>query len=116
MANDMESVDRSSTFSVSASTAKITLVVLSTSLVSLLVAAVALVIYDRLAVREEMVTNRALLAELIGSNSVTALEFDDARVGGGAGVWDPGRCGGASGNIAVANGAVDPRGRLGGND
>ena len=62
-------------------TTKVTLVIMLTSLVSLLVAAAALVVYDRMAVREAMVDNRALLAGLIGSNSTAALSFDDPDVG-----------------------------------
>ena len=69
------------TSSKSAVTAKLTLIIMSTSLVSLLVAAIALVVYDRIAGREAMVSSRTQLAVLIGSNSTAALSFDDSQVG-----------------------------------
>jgi signal transduction histidine kinase len=47
--------------------------------VALLLACTAFLIYDRVSVRESMTRNLAAQAEIIGTNSVSALDFDDAR-------------------------------------
>ncbi|HZE44515.1 MAG TPA: ATP-binding protein [Steroidobacteraceae bacterium] len=59
---------------------KLSSVVLLTTLVALIVALGAMVVYDLYAYRQGWISNVSAQAELLGSTSAPALEFDDARV------------------------------------
>jgi signal transduction histidine kinase len=56
---------------------KLTVVVLITTVVALTVTAIAFVFYDLFLVRRALVTDRGILAEIVGSNSTAALTFRD---------------------------------------
>jgi PAS domain S-box-containing protein len=60
---------------------KVTLVVLLTSTTTLLVALVAFVHYELVTSRQIMVRDLQVLADVLGQNSVAALQFDDRAAG-----------------------------------
>ena len=55
---------------------KLTIIIMSTSSVSLLLACSVFVIYDLITFRRSMIDDHSILAESIGINSMAALEFD----------------------------------------
>lgn len=56
---------------------KLTVVVMTTTVVALTFAALAFVGYDGVTVREALVKDRTILADIVGSNSTAALTFGD---------------------------------------
>ncbi|MEA3155782.1 MAG: hypothetical protein QOK44_3371, partial [Betaproteobacteria bacterium] len=58
---------------------KLLTLMLSTTLVALLVAGAALMVYDSINYRERIVADLTTQAEILGRSSVPALAFDDPR-------------------------------------
>ena len=58
---------------------KQTLVVLVTAVVALILAASSIIVYDRILLRQSMLDHIRTLANVLGSNSTGALDFNDAK-------------------------------------
>ena len=59
---------------------KLRLIVMATVTAALLCACAAVLVYDRIAVRDSMRNDLAVMADLLAANSTAALSFDDAQV------------------------------------
>src|SRR4051812_18689650 len=60
---------------------KLIAVMTMTTVIALIVAFVAFVVYDRITARVQLVRDLASLANVVGSNSTAALSFEDHKVG-----------------------------------
>jgi len=60
---------------------KLRLIVMATVTAALLCACTAVLVYDRITVRESMRNDLAVMADLLAANSTAALSFEDSKVG-----------------------------------
>jgi signal transduction histidine kinase/DNA-binding response OmpR family regulator len=60
---------------------KLRLIIMATVTAALLCACAAVLVYDRIAERDSMRNDLAVMAEMLGANSTAALSFEDAKVG-----------------------------------
>jgi signal transduction histidine kinase/DNA-binding response OmpR family regulator/HPt (histidine-containing phosphotransfer) domain-containing protein len=60
---------------------KLRLIIMTAVTAALLCACAAVLVYDRIAARNSMRNDLAVMAEMVGANSTAALSFEDAQVG-----------------------------------